>query len=197
MGKAAKGEKDSPKPKDDAKSEARTKGSSGEDPEQAAGEFRKAFRAMEDEIGKRIVGNAAVVRRVLTALFAGGNILLEGVPGIGKTQLVKSLASVAGVDFSRIQFTPDLMPADIVGTQMIVEGSSGERRVEFQKGPIFANVVLADEINRATPKTQSALLEDPLEDQAHEIDICPFGNDFEACRIYCARYHQRSFYTAG
>lgn len=127
---------------------------------QQAEDFRKAFMTMHEEIGKRIVGNKEIIRKVLTSLFAGGHILLEGVPGIGKTMLCKSLAEVADFDFSRIQFTPDLMPADIVGTQMLLESADhSERSVGFQKGPVFCNALLADEINRATPKTQSALLE--------------------------------------
>lgn len=130
-----------------------------EDLKAQAKDFVAAFEKMRAEIGKRIVGNKEIIRRVLVSLFAGGNVLLEGVPGVGKTMLVKSLAEVAGVEFSRIQFTPDLMPADIVGTQMILEGVDKERSVGFQNGPVFANTVLADEINRATPKTQSALLE--------------------------------------
>ena len=121
-----------------------------------------AFRADVDrllaEIARRIVGQADIAGAVATALFAGGHVLLEGVPGLGKTLLVRTLAEALELSFSRIQFTPDLMPADVLGTNLIVE-SSGERRFEFQRGPIFAHVVLADEINRATPKTQSALLE--------------------------------------
>jgi MoxR-like ATPase len=125
-----------------------------------AQDFRKAFMTMHEEIGKRIVGNKDTIRKVLTCLFSGGHVLLEGVPGIGKTMLCRSMAEVADFDFSRIQFTPDLMPADIVGTQMLLESADHtERSVGFQKGPVFANALLADEINRATPKTQSALLE--------------------------------------
>jgi MoxR-like ATPase len=114
---------------------------------------------IEDEVGKAIIGQKDIVRQVLLAVLAGGNVLLEGVPGLGKTQLIKTLAKVMELSFSRIQFTPDLMPADVVGTNIIVKGENGESRFEFQKGPIFAHLVLADEINRATPKTQSALLE--------------------------------------
>lgn len=117
------------------------------------------IRTVESEVGKAIIGQKDVIRQVLLAMFSGGNILLEGAPGLGKTQLVKTLAQVMDLSFSRIQFTPDLMPADVVGTNIIVKDSAGNSSFEFQKGPIFANLVLADEINRATPKTQSALLE--------------------------------------
>jgi MoxR-like ATPase len=116
-------------------------------------------KKVEEEISKAIIGQKDVVRQVLIAILAGGNVLLEGVPGLGKTQLVKTLARVLDLSFSRVQFTPDLMPADVVGTSIIVKDESGNSRFEFQKGPVFANLVLADEINRATPKTQSALLE--------------------------------------
>lgn len=112
----------------------------------------------EAEIGKGIIGQKEVIRQVLLAMFSGGNVLLEGVPGLGKTQLVKTIASVCAMDFSRIQFTPDLMPADVTGTNLIVK-EDGKNVFRFQKGPVFANLLLADEINRATPKTQSALLE--------------------------------------
>jgi len=114
---------------------------------------------VEAEIGKAIIGQKDIIRQVLISVLAGGNVLLEGVPGLGKTQLVKTLAKVMDLSFSRIQFTPDLMPADVMGTNIIVKDESGNSRFEFQKGPVFANLVLADEINRATPKTQSALLE--------------------------------------
>jgi MoxR-like ATPase len=122
-------------------------------------EFRGTFARLRDEIGKVMVGQQEVVDAVLTALFAGGNVLLEGVPGLGKTLLVRTLATALDLPFSRIQFTPDLMPSDVIGTNIISEDEHGRRRFEFQRGPIFAQVVLADEINRATPKTQSALLE--------------------------------------
>ena len=111
-----------------------------------------------------IVGHRDVVRKVLTAFFAGGHVLLEGVPGLGKTLIVKSLGQALGLSFKRIQFTPDLMPSDIVGTQVLSEGA-GERHFEFKRGPVFANIVLADEVNRATPKTQSAVLEAMEEQQ--------------------------------
>jgi MoxR-like ATPase len=123
-------------------------------------EFREQYARVADEIGRVIVGHRDVIDGVLTALFVGGNILLEGVPGLGKTMLIKTLADVLSLPFSRIQFTPDLMPADILGTNLVTEDpDTGRRRFEFQRGPIFAQLVLADEINRATPKTQSALLE--------------------------------------
>jgi MoxR-like ATPase len=121
--------------------------------------FRARFAALEAEIGRRIIGQSAVVRDVLIALFAGGHALLEGVPGIGKTLLVRTLADALDARFSRIQFTPDLMPADVIGTRVVAEDERGARAFGFEPGPIFANVLLADEINRATPKTQSALLE--------------------------------------
>jgi MoxR-like ATPase len=121
--------------------------------------FRATAAAIEAEVGKVIVGQAEVVRHVLICLVAGGHALLEGVPGLGKTMLIKTLADALTLRFSRIQFTPDLMPADIVGTDILEEAADGRREFRFQPGPIFANLVLADEINRATPKTQSALLE--------------------------------------
>jgi MoxR-like ATPase len=120
--------------------------------------FRADLGRLLDEIGRRLVGQADVVGAVVSGLLAGGHVLIEGVPGLGKTLLVRTAAAAMDLVFSRIQFTPDLMPADVIGTNLIAEDAGG-RRFEFQKGPIFANVVLADEINRATPKTQSALLE--------------------------------------
>ncbi|MBQ9875181.1 MAG: MoxR family ATPase [Thermoguttaceae bacterium] len=120
---------------------------------------RQKVRGLEEEIGKVFVGQTEVVRETIVAILAGGCVLFEGVPGLGKTLLVRSLARAIGGVFSRIQFTPDLMPADITGSNVLIENENGRKSFEFQKGPIFANVVLADEINRATPKTQSALLE--------------------------------------
>ena len=124
-----------------------------------AQEFRRDFARLREEVGKVIVGHSEIVEGVLIALFAGGHVLLEGVPGLGKTLLVKTLAEALELKFSRIQFTPDLMPADVIGTNLVVESTPGRREFKFQPGPVFAQLVLADEINRATPKTQSALLE--------------------------------------
>src|SRR3954471_20217498 len=121
--------------------------------------FRDSYAALRAEIGKVIVGHDAIVEGTLIALFAGGHVLLEGVPGLGKTLLVRTLSQVLDLSFSRIQFTPDLMPADILGTNIVMENASGRREFQFQRGPIFAHIILADEINRATPKTQSAMLE--------------------------------------
>jgi MoxR-like ATPase len=121
--------------------------------------FRERFVRITKEVGRRIVGHEEIVEKTVTSLLAGGHVLLEGIPGVGKTSLVHTLADVLHLKFSRIQFTPDLMPADIVGTNIVQEHAHGGMFFEFQQGPIFANVVLADEINRATPKTQSALLE--------------------------------------
>jgi MoxR-like ATPase len=127
--------------------------------QEQADEFRGRYLALRQQIGRVIVGHDDVVHGVLTCLFVGGHCLLEGVPGLGKTLLVRTLATALDLDFSRIQFTPDLMPADILGTNMVLETPDGKRTFEFQHGPIFTQICLADEINRATPKTQSALLE--------------------------------------
>ena len=121
--------------------------------------FVDAYSAARDEIEGVIVGQTEVVDGVLTAIFAAGHVLLEGVPGLGKTSLVRALADVLRLDFKRVQFTPDLMPSDVTGTRVLVESSEGRREFQFQKGPLFANLVLADEINRASPRTQSSLLE--------------------------------------
>jgi MoxR-like ATPase len=121
--------------------------------------FRDTAAAIETQIGRVIVGQKELIRQTLITLLAGGNALLEGVPGLGKTMLVRTLAQAVDCAFARIQFTPDLMPADIVGTNLIVEDENGRRQFQFEPGPIFANLILADEINRATPKTQSAMLE--------------------------------------
>ena len=121
--------------------------------------FQTEVKRLRDEIAKVIVGHEEIVEGVVMALFAGGHALLEGVPGLGKTMLVRTLADALDLAFSRVQFTPDLMPADILGTNVLVEDEHGRKKFEFQRGPLFANIVLADEVNRATPKTQSALLE--------------------------------------
>jgi MoxR-like ATPase len=120
---------------------------------------RRSFDELKAEIGRVIVGHEALVEQVFIALICGGHCLLEGVPGLGKTLLVRSLGEILSLSFSRIQFTPDLMPADITGTNVLTDDPSGRKIFEFQRGPVFAHIVLADEINRATPKTQSALLE--------------------------------------
>src|SRR5215472_12747465 len=127
--------------------------------EQAIESFRNAYTALRAEIGKVVVGQQEIVESTVIALFAGGHVLLEGVPGLGKTLLVRTLSEVLDLSFNRIQFTPDLMPADILGTNIVMETTGGRREFQFQRGPIFAHLILADEINRATPKTQSALLE--------------------------------------
>ena len=121
--------------------------------------FTKTIGTLREEVAKVIVGNREIVDGVLTCMLAGSHALLEGVPGLGKTMLVRTLAEALHLNFSRIQFTPDMMPADIIGTTVIEETAGGQKSVSFRKGPIFANIVLADEVNRATPKTQSALLE--------------------------------------
>ena len=145
-------------------------------PPMPVSEFRTVVSRIEDEVATVMVGQADVVRDVLICLIAGGHALLEGVPGLGKTMLVRTLAESLDLDFSRIQFTPDLMPADITGTNILVEDPEGGRHFAFQPGPVFANLLLADEINRATPKTQSALLEAMAEktvtvaNQIHALD---------------------------
>jgi MoxR-like ATPase len=136
--------------------------------EKDAAEFAQRYKAVSEQLGRVIVGHSEIVHGVLTCLFVGGHCLLEGVPGLGKTLLVRTLAETLDLDFSRIQFTPDLMPADILGTNMVLETPDGKRVFEFQKGPIFTQICLADEINRATPKTQSAMLETM---QEHKVSI--------------------------
>ena len=142
--------------------------------QQQAEEFRTRYQAVREEIGRVIVGHDDIVHGVLTCLFVGGHCLLEGVPGLGKTLLIRTLSQSLNLHFSRIQFTPDLMPADILGTNMVMESPDGKRVFEFQKGPIFTQICLADEINRATPKTQSALLE-----TMQEGTVTVAGNRFE------------------
>jgi MoxR-like ATPase len=134
-------------------------------PQAEAARFRADFQQLREAVGAVIVGQRRVVDGVLTAVIAGGNVLLEGVPGLGKTALIRALAQALHLKFSRIQFTPDLMPSDVIGTNIIQENESGHRAQVFQEGPIFAQICLADEINRATPKTQSALLEAMQEKQ--------------------------------
>jgi MoxR-like ATPase len=130
--------------------------------------FRQAYARVQAEIGKVIVGHTDIVHGILTCLFVGGHALLEGVPGLGKTLLIRTLSQVLDLKFGRIQFTPDLMPSDIMGTNIITEGADGKRVFSFQPGPLFAQIVLADEINRATPKTQSAMLEAM---QEHSVSV--------------------------
>src|SRR5947209_6769481 len=136
--------------------------------QERAEQFRHAYGQLRAEIGKVIVGHEEIVHGVLTCLFVGGHALLEGVPGLGKTLLVRTLSEALDLQFNRVQFTPDLMPSDIIGTNIISETGEGKRVFSFQPGPLFAQIVLADEINRATPKTQSALLEAM---QEHSITV--------------------------
>jgi MoxR-like ATPase len=133
--------------------------------EQKIQTFRQNWDLLRSEIGRVIVGAHSIVDGTLTAIFAGGHVLLEGVPGLGKTLLVRTLSEVLDLSFNRIQFTPDLMPSDILGTNLVVETPDGRREFQFQRGPVFAHIILADEINRATPKTQSAMLEAMQEKQ--------------------------------
>ncbi len=133
--------------------------SSPSDLQQEVQAFNKTFSEIESEVRSVMVGMQEIVGRTLATIFAGGHVLLEGVPGLGKTLLVKSISQALGLSFKRIQFTPDLMPSDVTGTQVLAEDDRGGRSFAFKEGPIFANIVLADEINRATPKTQAALLE--------------------------------------
>jgi len=141
-------------------------------PNERVAEFRRVFARAEAEVSKIIVGHQDVIRKLLTALFSGGHVLVEGVPGLGKTLMCKTASDALGLSFKRIQFTPDLMPSDIVGTQVLAE-SDGRREFHFKAGPIFAHVVLGDEINRATPKTQSAVLE-----AMEERQVTVFGTTY-------------------
>src|SRR5438067_6482916 len=127
--------------------------------DQQVATFQQQFRKVKEEVSKVIVGYGEIIDGVIMSLLASGHVLLEGVPGLGKTKLVSTLSDVMHLKFSRIQFTPDLMPADITGTNVVQENAGGQKALQFQQGPIFSNIVLADEVNRATPKTQSALLE--------------------------------------
>ena len=138
--------------------------------EAAIRNFQEVFAAVRSEIAKAVVGHERVIETILTAFFAGGHVLIEGVPGIGKTLIVRSLAEALNLSFNRIQFTVDLMPADITGTRVISESADGRREFVFVPGPVFAHILLADEINRATPKTQSALLEAMAEQQVTVAD---------------------------
>jgi MoxR-like ATPase len=146
----------------------------GEEMQKRAEQFRARYNAVREQIGRVIVGHDDIVHGVLTCMFVGGHCLLEGVPGLGKTLLVRTLSKTLDLQFSRIQFTPDLMPADILGTNMVMEAPDGKRFFEFQKGPIFTQILLADEINRATPKTQSAMLE-----TMQEGSITVAGNHYQ------------------
>lgn len=127
--------------------------------EQQIKEFKNKFNIVEAEVSNNIVGQKDIIRNLIIAIIAGGNVLLEGFPGLGKTQIIKTIGQTLNLSFSRIQFTPDLMPSDITGTDILIKTENGEAEFKFQTGPIFSNIILADEINRATPKTQSALLE--------------------------------------
>ena len=140
----------------------------GDELKQQLNEFRSDFGQLRSELGKVIVGQHHILTDTLMALIAGGHVLLEGVPGLGKTLTVRTLADALDLQFHRIQFTPDLMPADLIGTNVVVETPRGTKEFQFRKGPMFANVLLADEINRATPKTQSALLESM---QEHSVTV--------------------------
>ncbi len=134
-------------------------------PEERLHEFRERFAALQTELQKAVIGQEEIIRHTLMAMVAGGHVLLEGVPGLGKTLLVKSIASALHLKFQRVQFTPDLMPSDLLGTTLLVDDGRGQHHFRFEPGPIFCNVLLGDEINRATPKTQSALLEAMQEGQ--------------------------------
>jgi len=131
------------------------------------------------EFGKRVIGSNEMLDYMLTGLFAGGHILVEGLPGLGKTLMVKSLSSIFDLSFQRIQFTPDLMPSDILGTNILLESQQGRRSFHFEKGPIFGNIILADEINRASPKTQSALLQ-----AMEELEVSAFGNTYALDEVF-------------
>ena len=160
-------------------------------PDQRVAEFQSVFARAEEEVGKVIVGHREVVRKLLTALFAGGHILIEGVPGLGKTLMVKTASDVLGLSFKRIQFTPDLMPADIIGTQVLTE-VNGHREFVFKPGPIFAHMVLGDEINRATPKTQSAVLE-----AMEERQVTVFGETYRLDPPYIVLGDAKSYRARG
>ena len=145
-----------------------------EQPEDKAAEIRSRFEALRLELSKVIVGQHDTVRHLFVCILCGGNVLIEGVPGVGKTLLVKSLGEILDLEYSRIQFTPDLMPIDILGTNLVNEDERGNRTFGFYQGPIFGQIILADEINRATPKTQSALLE-----AMQENKVTIFGHEYQ------------------
>ena len=147
------------------------------DIERQTAQFASDFQRIKQEISKVIVGNEPIIDGVLICLLANGHALLEGVPGLGKTLLVRTLAQAVSLKFSRVQFTPDLMPADITGTNILGEGAAGQKEFQFQQGPIFANIILADEINRATPKTQSAMLEAM---QEHSVTVAGIRHPLHA-----------------
>ena len=149
------------------------------DPKEQIGKFREVYNSLREEIGNVIVGQDAIVDGTLNALFANGHVLLEGVPGLGKTLLVRTLSQVLDLSFNRIQFTPDLMPSDITGTDILQETAEGRREFEFVKGPIFANIILADEINRTPPKTQAALLQ-----AMREFQVTIAGQTFDLTRPF-------------
>src|ERR1700730_6941771 len=153
--------------------------SMAENIQKRAERFVSRYGELREELSRVIVGHHEIIHGILTCLFVGGHCLLEGVPGMGKTLLVRTLAKALNLDFSRIQFTPDLMPADILGTNMVMESPDGRRFFEFQKGPIFTQILLADEINRATPKTQSAMLE-----TMQEGSISTAGNVYQLKRPF-------------
>jgi len=155
-------------------------------------EIRNDITRIQEQFAKRIVGNTDILNSILKALFSNGHILLEGAPGLGKTLMVKTMAQILDLDFRRAQFTPDLMPADIIGTNIIVEDESGQRHFRFEKGPVFTQVLLADEINRASPKTQSALLQAMEE---HEATV--FGTTYSMDEIFITLATQNPIEMAG
>ncbi|MDF1525475.1 MAG: MoxR family ATPase [bacterium] len=155
-------------------------------------EVRRDLSRVQEQFEKRIVGNTDILRSILKALFSNGHILLEGAPGLGKTLMVRTMAEILDLDFKRTQFTPDLMPADIIGTNIIIEDERGNRHFRFEKGPVFTQVLLADEINRASPKTQSALLQAMEE---HEATV--FGTTYSMDDIFITLATQNPIEMAG
>ncbi len=156
------------------------------------GTIRETLISIEKEFGKRIIGNAGILRSIIIALLSNGHVLLEGAPGLGKTLMIRTIARILDLDFKRVQFTPDLMPADIIGTNIIVEDGTGGRQFRFEKGPIFTHILLADEINRASPKTQSALLQAMEE---HEVTV--FGKNYNLDEIFFTLATQNPIEMAG